>query len=86
MEEGCLGLLGWDTNNGRGVPGPIGVGHKQWKRRAWAYWGRTQTMEEACLGLLGWDTNNEEACLGLLGWDTHNGRGVPGPIGVGHKQ
>ena len=54
------------------MPGPIGVGHKQWKRRAWAYWG--------------WDTNNEEACLGLLGWDTNNGRGVPGPIGVGHKQ
>ena len=53
MEEACLGLLGWDTNNGRGVPGPIGVGHKQWKRGAWVYWGRTHTMEEACLGLLG---------------------------------
>ena len=39
MEEACLGLLGWGTNNGRGVPGPIG--------------GGTHTMEEACLGLLG---------------------------------
>ena len=83
------------------MPRPIGVGHKQWKRRAWAYWGRTQTMEEACLGLLGvghkqwkrrawayWGRTHtmEEACLGLLGWDTHNGRGVPGPIGVGHTQ